>query len=382
MIVFHEGLPGSGKSYEACIQHIIPALMAGRRVVTNIEGINHAKFAEVTGIPEKICKMLLLCVFHPEEDKNIETRIQLQKQSILDHSGKDALIVIDEIQNLFPSGREKLSEQWQRYITEHRHDGLDIILMGQDRRDCHNIWRRRIQRVITFTKQTALGRDQNYTWVAYEATTPEKYRKIRAGGGKYEKKYFGLYDSHTGGTENTSSYSDDRINIFKSGTFRFGIPAFLVVLGFAIWNLVGFMSVDEPEKPKPSTVQQTPKRATVQYGKKPAEPPVAPQPVEPEKEPEYVPVDVFDELANKNRPRLSGIAFAGDKMIAQVDILSSTFHLQDSFTLKALSDLGWSYEYRDAGLLLKKEGRSYLVRSWPLDRPGRVNNEQRLTLRQ
>ena len=66
MIVFHEGLPGSGKSYEACVMHIIPALKAGRDVLTNINGINHKKFAELTGIPLPIVQKQLICSAHPE----------------------------------------------------------------------------------------------------------------------------------------------------------------------------------------------------------------------------------------------------------------------------------------------------------------------------
>lgn len=373
MIVFHEGLPGSGKSYEACVMHILPALKAGRRVITNIEGINHDKFAELTGIPARFLQQFLICIYHDEEP-DVEKRAELQKQSILDHSGKDALIVIDEIQNLFPSGRDKLSSDWMRYISEHRHDGLDIILMGQDRRDCHNMWRRRIQRVITFTKQTAIGRDGHYTWVAYEATRPEVYKKITSGSRSYEKKYFGLYKSHTDGTSNTSAYKDDRVNIFKTPGFKYGLPLVLVGAFYAVSWLADFFSPEVQAK-------EPPRRAAVQYSKTPPPPPKQAEPVPvaqaPQGEPEFQPLDLFDEMANKYRPRLAGVVHAGGRLFAQVDILNSTYHVQDSYSIQALADMGWSYQYRDSGLILEKEGRRYLVRAWPLDRPGRINNDVR-----
>jgi zona occludens toxin len=31
-----EGIPGSGKSYEAVVMHVLPALKAGRKVITNL----------------------------------------------------------------------------------------------------------------------------------------------------------------------------------------------------------------------------------------------------------------------------------------------------------------------------------------------------------
>lgn len=382
MIVFHEGLPRSGKSYEACVHHILPALKEGRRIVTNIEGINHKKFAELSSLPLPVVEMLLTCIYH-EEEQSLEGRYRKQKESILTESGKDSLVVIDEIQNLFPSGRDKLTDDWQRYITEHGHDGLDIVLMGQDRRDCHVIWRRRIQRVITFTKQTAVGRDGHYTWAAYEATRPEVFRKISSGSRSYESKYFGLYKSHTAGTKNKDAYGDDRINIFKKPAFKFGIPAAVAVGAYAVHFLMGFFDAG-PEPVR--QVAKVPVSSSVQYvpvdgriGKPAGDLSAIPEvPIEPDV---YQPIDTFDELANRHRPRLAGVIVAGDKLVANVEILSgSSFHLQDVFTIAALVDMGWSYDYRPSGLVLTKEDRRYLVRPWPIDRFGQVDVHTRSRL--
>ena len=38
------GIPGSGKTYEVVHSVILPAFLSGRRVVTNIEGINQDNF--------------------------------------------------------------------------------------------------------------------------------------------------------------------------------------------------------------------------------------------------------------------------------------------------------------------------------------------------
>lgn len=381
MIVFHEGLPGSGKSYEAAVMHILPTLKRGRRVVTNIEGINHAKFAELSGLPQNIVEMLLVCIYGPD-DLGVDERIQYQKQQILEQSGKDALIIIDEIQNLFPSERNKLDPDWSRYITEHRHDGLDIVLMGQDRRDCHAMWRRRIQRVITFNKLVAVGKPNSYRWECLEATRPEKYNRTSSGIRKYESQYFGLYKSHTEGTKNTDVYADERANVLNNKSLRFGVPAFVFAVGYAVFHLVGFFSpeveasavkvVDAPQYP-PGFVPHEPQRIElVRVVEESHE--IPGEPIEPP------PIDLFDDYAKKHRLRLSGVVAGETKLVGYVDVLSNTFHKQDRFTIEALRDMGWTVTLHSYGLSVKQGEIEHIVRPWPIDKYGQVDKETREAL--
>ena len=369
MIVFHEGLPGAGKSYEACVYHIIPALQAGRVVVTNIEGINHAKFFEVTGIPVPVLKNMLRCVYHPEiEDVDQRHRVQLDEFL---KTPNDSLLVIDEIQNLHPPSRQPLSPEWSKFITEHRHNGLDVILMGQDRRDCHALWRRRIHRLITFTKQTALGRDGNYLWRAYEASTAEKFTQVSSGSRKYEEKYFGLYASHTQNTDNKSVYKDKRTNIFKTGLFTVTIPLALFAAAFGIWFLVKLFS-------DPSAISgKTAQTASIA--------PVPPAPAvqssvahtqghEVKQEAKPPPIDAFDDLAQKYRPRLAGVVASASRTVVKVDFLDGAYHVQDSFTIEAILAMGWQVSYDAAGLHVTKQGKTMLIRPWPIEMFGKTDN--------
>lgn len=372
MIVFHEGLPGSGKSYEACVLHILQALESGRRVITNIEGINHAKFSELTHIPLLELREQLVCIF---EDGDLEK----QKTAILEHSGKDTLVVIDEIQNLFPSERQKLSPEWNKYISEHRHDGLDIILMGQDRKDCHTMWRRRIQRIITFNKLSAVGKDNSYRWECLEATRPEKYKKVTSGVRQYKALYFGLYSSHTNGTENKSVYSDDRANIRNNKLLRWGVPLMLVMLFFAVSHLMDFFSTpaqaENTAKPKTYNATKLKSQANAlreqQLNPQPAATSQPVQPVEP------APIDIFDGYAKKYRLRLAALITTpkdDSRLYARIDVLDKSFHIQEAFTVSGLRDMGWDINYRESGLYITKEGVTHIARAWPIDKPGRVDN--------
>ena len=346
MIVFHEGLPGSGKSYEACAMHILPALDKGRRVVTNIEGINHAKFAELLHIPELDLKDRLICVFDHD--------IEIQKENFLRESGKDALIIIDEIQNLFPSERQKLPPEWNRYVSEHRHDGLDIVLMGQDRRDCHSMWRRRIQRVITFNKLSAVGQDNRYRWQCLEATRPEKYKAVTSGVRSYDSKYFGLYASHTQGTDNKNVYSDDRANVLKNKNLKLVLFVIPVLIYFAVSTLYDFFNPDAPQIVKTEKLPEPEKGQFISL----SEPTADSLNTAPMVEVEPPPIDIFDQYAKQYRLRLSALVIASE----------------------ALRDMGWSVSYRDSGLYITKQGITHIARAWPIDKFGRVDNDTLATL--
>lgn len=234
MFVFHEGLPGSGKSYEAVAERIVPAVKAGRKVFAYIEGLNHEKIAEICGISTELCHTLLVQV-----DRE-------QVPAIYDHVENDSLVVIDELQNFFPSGRLTLSDEMTKFVTEHRHRGLDIIGMGQSIADIHTLWRRRCERKMQFLKMSMVGMDDSYKWSAYQGSQNDRgeitFTKIKSGTRKYDPVYFGTYASHTSDTSNTDTYGDDRLNIFKSSAFKYGLPAAAAIGCYAIYYLVGFFS--------------------------------------------------------------------------------------------------------------------------------------------
>ncbi|MGR3980259.1 zonular occludens toxin domain-containing protein [Pseudoalteromonas sp. 1181_04] len=230
MIIFHEGLPGSGKSYEALVKHIIPSLTKGRKVYARLNGFNFEKVSELTG------KTV-------DELKALYTEItEEQVHTAYDLVENDCLLVIDELQNFFPSGRQKLSDEMTQFIAEHRHRGMDIICMGQALADCHTTWKRRIERKISFLKLSMVGMDSKYKWEMYQGSIngvkgDVVFTKIKSGVEKYDSKYFGSYLSHQQTTGNTDVYSDDRVNVFKSKQFIFYLPLFIFLVAFSLYFL-------------------------------------------------------------------------------------------------------------------------------------------------
>lgn len=230
MLIFHEGLPGSGKSFAAMVDHIGPALKKGRKVFAYVEGLNHEKIAEALELPLETVQELL----HQVQREHVPT--------IYEHVENDSLVVIDELQNFWPSGRQKLSPEIRQFVTEHRHRGLDVLCMGQALADCHTLWRRRIENRIVFSKLSALGSDKRYSWTMFKQTQPDSWESTTSGTGQYDPRYFGTYKSHTDGTENTEHYKDQRAVIWNSMAFKFGLPAVLIVAVLALWFVVKIFS--------------------------------------------------------------------------------------------------------------------------------------------
>lgn len=234
MFIFHEGLPGSGKSYECVVYQIIPALKIGRKVYARINGLEHKQIAELIGKDLEYVK---------------EHLIQIDEEQVMrinEHVANDSLVIIDELQNYWPNGRAGLTPEMTKFVTEHRHLGIDIVGMGQSIADIHVIWRRRCEQKLQFLKMSMLGKPKKYKWTMFQGVLNAKgeigFLKVKSGTKDYDEKYFGSYKSHVDSTTNKDTKEDDRVNVLKTGGIMFGIPSALVLGGFAIWYLSSFFT--------------------------------------------------------------------------------------------------------------------------------------------
>ncbi|MEI6709021.1 MAG: zonular occludens toxin domain-containing protein [Methylococcales bacterium] len=358
MIIFHEGLPGSGKSYEAAVNQIIPALKKGRVVYAYIEGLNHDKFSEVTGLSIDTVNELL---------------IQLTKEQvkeIFDHVSNDSLVIIDELQDFFPSGRRTLDAGITEFVTQHRHRGIDVVCMGQDNRDCHNLWKRRIDTLITFTKRDAVGSPTTYTWKTFKQNAG-KFVELRSGKGSYDSQYFGLYASHASDVSSIDAHKDDRSNIFKSKTFTFWLPLFFCCFGYGMYYLWGFFhnSPVNISPPSPAAISVNPVSSvpSVPLTQKPinSSAPVLPPVIE-TKAVEYA--GFVEKYLMDYRPRLSGLIVSSDKknIIVRIDFYKDD-RIIDTLDAKQLKEFGYFIEVKSFGILMTKASKSYPVTMWKLD---------------
>lgn len=349
MIVFHEGLPRSGKSYEAIKEHIIPALKAGNKVISNIDGVNLEEIAKYLNVAAYTLEDLFQSFFiQGDMDAQKEKLYSLVKTE--EGFTKDLLVVIDEIQILFPSERNKLPEHWIEWISEHGHHGCHVVLIGQDRRDCHNLWRRRIQRVISFSKNTALGKEDSYRWDLYEARRPEKYIHVSGGSKKYDPAIFPCYKSHSHEDVNKENYSDNRAVVWKDPKLRMAFAAFLLLVAGGVYGVASFLHVDKPPEPAQTTPDHISDPANAIPQEENRTRLSAPDPV---------PSDPFQmSLANGNQVHFAG-AF-GSQYYFQ--IYDRDLKMVDVFTSKDLSGYGYSIRYQPRSATISKDAYSKVIR--------------------
>lgn len=366
MLIFHEGLPGSGKSLGAMKDHIIPALQTGRKVIAYLEGLNHEKIAEVAEIDLEKCKQLLRPI----------TREEVLILPTLDYT--DALVVIDELQNFWPAGRTTLPDDVIQFVTEHRHRGADILAMGQCLTDCHAMWRRRVARKYHFIQRDAVGKPDEYT-VIVQKGVPDgrrgdiKFEEIAREKHKYDPKYFGTYASHVQDAENKETLMDQRAVIWNNPMFKRWIPLFGIGVLFAVGYLVHFFTgtgvvtdtkKKEPVKasapaPKPraddcklngTCPQQQAKQAVS-----------APAPASSASVSKLDGPDLVKSLSDKAVPRLAGLVFRKGVYTGRIAWHDQSGALVHAMSFDDLAALGYSVMVNAPGTLAIMRRGDYAI---------------------
>lgn len=384
MITFLEGLPRSGKSYSAMKDFVVPALKEGRKVFSNVAGLNHAQLADLAGIELSVCRGLLIQL----DDSQMVT--------VYRHVESDSLVLLDEAQDFWPTGRQKLSPEMTTFITRHGHLGLDIVLMGQSVKDVHALWRRRIERKNYFLKLSALGKPNRYSVTFFNAVLrgeDVEFEQIQTMQYDYDAAYFGAYKSHADETKNKSTLTESRAVVWNTPLFKKWIPIFAVVLVFALGYLVWFAKYGISDMGKKSQV--TAKQITdgpqpsldqlrgaggfqpVVNGVPVAPPPVAVPvsvPVAP-----VMPLDVMEQLNKMGRIRFTGFIRVGDKIKGFVEWRDPALNVIQHMTLTDVAGLGYAVMINQAGTYatFTKGATTLTALAWPLDKPvGRVTEAE------
>lgn len=388
MIFGSEGMPRSGKSLEA-MQHIVDSLVKGRTVVTNIHGIDKKAISEYCVIPLPTVERLLITLEHPFEDHDEEKVVPWVKAEFLKHVVTDCLWIWDEINQFWPPERQPLAADWAKFVTEHGHFGIDILIMGQDLTELHTTWRKRLQRYTRYTKLDMMGKEDMFHWASYSNAGRNRYKRTAEGKKPYNKKFFPFYRSHREETTNKDNYKDSRYGVFQTKHKVYGF-VFCLLLAYSMYYVWGFFHKKEvvekspsvvpasaPAKPAPAATPAP--AAPVQVAKLPHEAVAAAVSSDATKEVKAEPLDYFDKFASKYDLRLAAVIervpYEGDTrpwLEFKIDALDSSYRIKESFNRAAVASLGWTVERTEYGIKLSKQDVVYVVRSWPLDNFGKV----------
>ena len=230
----YTGLMGSGKSFECVSSVIVPAVAAGRTVVTNVDGIDgdairafcHEKFE----VPLEKLGTVRRC-----KNEDVSKSDFLPHGTNVDtfcHPGD--MVCIDEAWRFWGTDSKLLPEH-KVFFREHRHYvhseskvSCDLVLMVQDISDLHRTLKVVVELTFRTTKIKSLGLSKVYRvemWEGYKLTSK---LRVSIANKKYDPEIFPLYSSYDGG-KGKELQVDSRQNILKSKALWF-LAALVVVV--------------------------------------------------------------------------------------------------------------------------------------------------------
>ncbi len=191
MIYAIVGRPGGGKSYESVAFHVIPALKAGRMVITNLT-LNVERLAKVYG--EHVRDLIVVIDGQLDEFGRVDrpfSKVEHYQDQWQNDKGQGPLYLIDEAH--MSVGRQAKTDLTEWYSL-HRHSGCDIVLMTQNLRKIHRDIKDIVEITYQCTKATALGDKTRYIRKVRDGAAGDV---VNEGIRKYESAYFQFYKSHT-----------------------------------------------------------------------------------------------------------------------------------------------------------------------------------------
>lgn len=184
--------PGAGKTIYAVWNIIKPAIEADRVVYT--AGIPDLKLPAISLSYSQVKKWSDREMIEVENPSGIPIPDD-ERPTRLQNIAEGALIVIDECQYLWPAAGSRDPTDDIKYLTKHRHHGLEFILITQAPQLIHKNVLAVVDKHIHMVADWH-GR-KRYEWPEYCATVRATSSKLKAVTQRYElpKEAYGLYRS-------------------------------------------------------------------------------------------------------------------------------------------------------------------------------------------
>jgi zona occludens toxin len=218
------GVPGSGKSYEVVKSVLLPAYMAGRRIVTNIEGIKEEAFKEYALTIKKTQESDLGAIIHVTDNEVMQDNFfpfKTDDKTVQTVCQAGDLIAIDELWRIWGSD-SKIPNNHRSFIAEHRHftdekTGLccDLVVINQSVANLPRFLKDRIETTYRMSKHVSLGLKNRYRVDVFTGTKLFKNNRVTYYQEKYDKDIFKLYKSYDG-VNGAESTTDKRQNVFSN----------------------------------------------------------------------------------------------------------------------------------------------------------------------
>lgn len=222
------GVMGSGKSYEVVQGPLLDAIATGRRVVTNVDGINEERIHEFLVSKGRGDGSHFGAVVHVRTDDISEPAF-----FPVEHESAEGatvtpgfvqpgdLLVVDEAWKLWASDK-KISEEHMAFFRMHRHFthpatgvACDVVLMVQDIGDLHRKVKPVVELSFRMHKLKSLGLSSGYRVEQYEGWKQNSKTRVGTYVRKYSKEIFPLYKSYAG-VGGKEAVVDKRQNVLRN----------------------------------------------------------------------------------------------------------------------------------------------------------------------
>lgn len=374
MIFGHEGGVRAGKSYEAVLYHILPAIKAGRHVYARLNGIGENVAAIAAHLEMKEEEVAALV--HPMGTSQVHEWLVADEADdgtlTFPHIPMHSLVVVDEAHDFWPVGRAGLPDRTSSFFAKHGHISLDIVVITQDIKELHRSVVRRITKKNFYAKLDSLGKDQSYSVRFYSSPLPGKFELIGSEKRDYDPVVWSLYHGVQPGVEGNQVYKSNTRTLWQTirkPALLLG-AALIVGLFFIGRFFTGGWSEDlgagkpAEEAPEPvGHVYQPQAQQPVQ--------PVVSQPEVVKPEPKRPPgIEHLLEIRKKARARYLGVL--GDHHL--VEFRPETGHVLERLTAAQMRALGWTVEVTGYGMIATYDDQAIVFTPWPVEPLGRLSD--------
>jgi zona occludens toxin len=249
------GAPGGGKSYEAVVYHVLPAVRRGRLVITNLP-LSLDEFEAVEPGSSQFIELRTKSLVSPDLKIMAHSRFGTVARAVDNRpfanpedfasewrspEGMGPLYVVDECHFVMPKGGTRIEvEEW---FSMHRHYNADVLLMTQSSGKISESIRDLVQTCYKVRKAIAFGKPDSYIRKVLDGVNGGE---ISVGQRDYKKQFFKLYKSHTKGEALPEEQAQDvspSIVKFKRMTW-----AVLIVGAIAsAWSISQFFKEKKPQ---------------------------------------------------------------------------------------------------------------------------------------
>lgn len=268
----YTGVMGSGKSYEVVAFVIVPAVAVGRRVVTNISGIQPDAIRDFVQKQYKVVPDNLGSVVYVDSmqfrDRNFFPDFREDK-SVYPTTGSPFLeggdlVVVDECKLVW--GHDwKHDDVITAFWRKHRHFtspvtnvSSDIVVISQATADFHKDLRAVVEFLYRAKKIKAFGKfgEAAYSVTKWDGVRQTNSAKVQTWTRKYKKNIFPLYNSYSQGNGPGVELATDSRQSILSHWRLMCLPVAFLFSAISLWYVWGIFSPSKAPIPEQKSSSQ------------------------------------------------------------------------------------------------------------------------------